>query len=211
MVKVKICGITNIATALAAAEYGADAIGFVFADSKRRISYDKAKEIIDALPKEVAKVGVFVEEAMETIQQIGAFCGLDFLQLHSKFAQKDLSWGMLPVIRAFNIECKEDAEKMEAYNSYAYLVDGKKGKYLGGNGSTFDWKLLDTLKSETRERLILAGGLNPENVGEAIAIVHPFWVDVSSGVEKDGVKDIEKIRKFIRNAKNVRSEINGKL
>ena len=211
MVKVKICGIKDIATALAAAEYGADAIGFVFAESRRRISYDKAKEIIKALPKEVAKVGVFVEETMESIQEVGTFCGLDFLQLHSKFAQKDLNYGKLPVIRAFNIECKKNAEEMEAYNSYAYLVDGKKGKYLGGNGSTFDWRLLDTLKSKTRERLILAGGLNPENVEEAVAIVHPFWVDVSSGVETNGVKDIKKIKEFIEKAKNVRSEYYGKL
>lgn len=211
MVKVKICGVKDIATALAATEYGADAVGFVFAESRRKISYDRAKEIIKALPKEVAKVGVFVEKDMENMQEIGAFCGLDFLQLHSKFAPKDLSGGKLPVIRAFNLETKEDAEEMETYNSYAYLVDGKKGIYLGGNGSTFDWSLLDTLKSKTRERLILAGGLKPENVEDAIAKVHPFWVDVSSGVEKYGVKDIKKIREFIIKAKNVRSEYNGKL
>jgi phosphoribosylanthranilate isomerase len=198
--KVKICGITDLTTALAAIDYGADAIGFVFAESKRKITVTKAKEIIPHLPKEVLKVGVFVNETKQQIEEIASTTGLTHVQLHgdetSAFS-KSLSF---PVIKAVSIEEAQNLREIENYPCEYVLLDGPKGKYRGGNGLSFDWNSISATDLKEK-KVILAGGLHEENVEEAIKLIQPYMVDVSSGVETDGKKDLDKIQTFINKAK----------
>ncbi|HEY5563275.1 MAG TPA: phosphoribosylanthranilate isomerase [Clostridiaceae bacterium] len=203
MVKVKICGIRDLATALAAVEAGADALGFVFARSKRKISYEEARELISKLPKGVAKVGVFVDKSIAFTQEIGKYCSLDYIQLHNKIDPLDLTYCRIPIIKAFSIRNEEDVIGMEKYKASFYLVDSYGGDYIGGNGKSFKWELLDSLKPAIKRKLILAGGLDLNNISQAIERVKPLWVDVSSSVETDGKKDVLKIKEFIKKAKNI--------
>ena len=200
MVKVKICGITDIETAHVAVRYGADALGFVFAHSKRRITPDAAKNIIGQLPAYVEKVGVFVNEAVETMEEIASYCGLTMIQLHGEEDAGTCRKLSYPTIKAVGITTKEDVQMALSYPSAYVLADSPKGKvYQGGNGQTFDWNLIEDLQEHSR--IILAGGLNADNVKEAIRLVRPAMVDVSSGVETNGVKDQQKIQLFLQNAK----------
>jgi phosphoribosylanthranilate isomerase len=198
--KVKICGITDEATGIAAIEYGADAIGLVFAESKRRVTPERAKEIVGNLPEYVLKIGVFVNETKEEIEKIAAYVGLTHIQLHgdepSSFS-KSLS---LPVIKALSLENSEGLEDVINYPCEFLLLDGPKGKYRGGNGTVFDWSSTNS-KELKGKKVILAGGLSEENVEEGIRLIDPFMVDVSSGVETEGRKDLKKIQAFIEKAK----------
>ncbi|WP_042457424.1 phosphoribosylanthranilate isomerase [Neobacillus dielmonensis] len=203
--KIKICGITDVETGVKAAEYGADAIGFVFAESKRKVAETTAKAIIDRLPQEVFKVGVFVNESGEEIERIAAFVGLTHIQLHGEETAEMCESLTLPVIKAINFQNNERLAELNTYPSEFLLLDGPKGKYRGGNGTSFDWKQVDTNVLKEK-KLILAGGLNPDNVESAIKMINPYMVDVSSGVETDGIKDLNKIKKFISQAKSSRQE-----
>lgn len=196
---VKICGIKDAETAYKAAAYGADFIGLVFAKSKRRITVEEGKKIIEKLPENILRVGVFVNEKFETLEDIARECKLDFLQLHGNEGPEFCKKLSIPVIKAFNINSKEDIEKLKAYDVAAYLVDSMGG----GSGKNFDWSLLEAVDETIRNKLILAGGLNSKNVAQAIRIVRPFAVDVSSSVETDGKKDIKKIEEFINVVKTI--------
>jgi phosphoribosylanthranilate isomerase len=198
--KVKICGITDIKTALAAVECGADAIGFVFAESKRKITEDMAKSIISQLPENILKVGVFVNESREEIERISSNVGLTHIQLHGDESEEFCALIKKPVIKAISISDKESLKKVKGFSCEYILVDGPKGKYRGGNGLTFDWTHLDA-KQINDKKIILAGGLTIENVEEAIRLIQPYMVDVSSGVETEGKKDVKKIRAFLEKAK----------
>ncbi|CEG27499.1 phosphoribosylanthranilate isomerase [Bacillus sp. B-jedd] len=198
--KVKICGILDAETALYAIEQGADALGFVFAQSKRRICPDTAKNIIELLPKHIQKVGVFVNEPKKNIEKIAHYSGLTHLQLHGDETPVFCRSFSYPVIKAFNIGSDEDLLKIKDYECESYLLDSPRTKSRGGTGMTFDWTILSSGKIESG-KIILAGGLDSENVGMAINLVNPYMVDVSSGVETDGIKDHDKIRKFIQIAK----------
>jgi phosphoribosylanthranilate isomerase len=200
--KVKICGIMDVESALVAVEAGADALGFVFANSKRLITPDQAKQIIDTLPKEVEKVGVFVNEERNVVETIAHNCGLTMIQLHGEETPEMCQDYTLPIIKAFGIEGKQDLINTQKYPIDFLLVDSPKGAFHGGNGVRFDWSLLSEWNSN--KKLILAGGLNPDNVREAIETVRPSMVDVSSGVESDGKKDHEKIKAFIQSAKGAK-------
>lgn len=200
---VKICGIKTLEVAIAAIENGADALGFVFAESKRKLSKEEAKKIIDKLPKDVIKIGVFVNASSGELKEIYDYCGLDYLQMHGDESPEFCESLKLPYIRAFGTKGELDSNFIEQYNSYGYLFDAPAGKYGGGNGTTFDWKVLHSLSPSIRKKLILAGGLNIDNVKKAVEEINPFMVDVSSGVETDGVKDIDKIKKFIAEVKGV--------
>jgi len=200
---VKICGIKTLEAAKIAVEYGADALGFVFAESKRKISKEEAKSIIESLPKEVIKIGVFVNASHSELKEIYDYCGLDYVQLHGDETPEFCEELEIPYIRAFGTKEELDSNYIESYNSYGYLFDAPAGKYVGGNGVAFDWSLLSNLSAKIRKKLILAGGLNCDNVKKAVEEIHPFMVDVSSGVETDGVKDINKIKKFIEEVKGV--------
>lgn len=202
--KVKICGITDKETALLTVKLGADAIGFVFAESKRRINKKATKEIIESLPTHVMKVGVFVNETKEKIEEIVSYTGITHVQLHGDETAEFGTSLKVPVIKAFSVKTEQDIESAKNFPCEYLLFDSPGGKYRGGNGTTFDWTLSDSFPSN--KRCILAGGLTAENVGKAIHISKPYMVDVSSGVETQGKKDIEKIRAFIHNAKTANLE-----
>jgi phosphoribosylanthranilate isomerase len=198
--KVKICGITDLTTALAAIDYGADAIGFVFAESKRRISVEKAKEIVAHLPKEVLKVGVFVNEEKEKIEEIASIVGLSYVQLHGDETPAFSESLSFPVIKAISVHDEQSLKRIEDYSCEYVLLDGPKGKYRGGNGLAFDWHCISANEIKNK-KVLLAGGLHEENVEEAIKQIKPYMVDVSSGVETEGKKDLDKIQSFINKAK----------
>lgn len=200
--KVKICGLRNEQDALFAAKNGADAIGFVFAESKREISPLAARKIISKLPKETKKVGVFVNPSKELIHEIVETTGIDYVQLHGNETPEFCHSIPYPVIKALSIQSKEDLQKIHEYSCDFVLLDGPKGKYHGGNGISFDWSMLSTFDFK-HKKVILAGGLNPENVKAAIANTSVFMVDVSSGVETDGEKDLIKIKDFLTAVKSV--------
>lgn len=198
--KVKICGIMDVETGLYAVKQGADALGFVFAESKRKITAELAKEIIKQLPEHILKVGVFVNEKPEVIMEIFHQTGLTHVQLHGDESPEDCEAFSIPVIKALSIGTVADLGKIDQYYCDYILLDSPKGKYRGGNGVKFDWNLLSEFK-EKDKKIILAGGLNPENIEEAINVAKPYMVDVSSGVETEGKKDLVKIQNFLAKAK----------
>ncbi|MCM3588073.1 phosphoribosylanthranilate isomerase [Mesobacillus maritimus] len=205
--KVKICGIQTIEAALHATKEGADAIGFVFAPSKRKITPEKAKHIIQTLPEDIWKVGVFVDETPETIAEIVEFTGLTHIQLHGE-EEPDLYWTHdRALIKSVSVRTIEDIQKIKNIQTVDYiLLDSPPGLYKGGTGKSFDWDLASGLG--VKDKIILAGGLNPQNVKKAIQAVQPIMVDVSSGVETNGEKDFEKISAFISEAKQTREDEN---
>lgn len=195
VVRVKICGIMDPAAALAAAEAGADAVGFVFAPSRRQVTVEQARRIVAALPPFVTKVGVFVDEAPQRVRQIAEAVRLDAVQLHGGEPPAYAEALGLPVIKAIRMRDREAVAAMRGYRVAAFLLDSFEPDLAGGTGRPFDWALAAGLQAPAP--LILAGGLTPDNVGEAIETVRPYAVDVSSGVETDGRKDPAKIRAFI--------------
>ncbi|HFK1681661.1 phosphoribosylanthranilate isomerase [Bacillus sp. SRB1LM] len=199
--KVKICGITDMETAKRACEYGADAIGFVFAESKRKITPKRAEEIIQELPANVLKIGVFVNESVEMIQKIADECGLTHVQLHGDEDNYQIRRLNIPSIKSLGVTSESDMKNAQGYETDYILFDSPKEKFYGGNGKTFSWELLGHMPKELRKKTILAGGLNALNIEEAIRTVRPYMVDVSSGVETEGKKDVEKIKQFIIKAK----------
>ncbi|HDR7775782.1 TPA: N-(5'phosphoribosyl)anthranilate isomerase [Bacillus tropicus] len=199
--KVKICGITDMETAKRACEYGADALGFVFAESKRKITPKRAEEIIQELPANVLKIGVFVNESVEMIQKIADECGLTHVQLHGDEDNYQIRRLNIPSIKSLGVTSESDMKNAQGYETDYILFDSPKEKFHGGNGKTFSWELLAHMPKELREKTILAGGLNTLNIEEAIRTVRPYMVDVSSGVETEGKKDVEKIKQFIIKAK----------
>ncbi|EOO26145.1 N-(5'-phosphoribosyl)anthranilate isomerase [Bacillus cereus BAG1X2-3] len=199
--KVKICGITDVETAKSACEYGADALGFVFAESKRKITPKRAKEIIQELPANVLKIGVFVNESVEVIQKIAEECGLTHVQLHGSEDNHQIRRLNIPSIKALGVTSESDMKNAQTYEADYILFDSPREKFHGGNGKTFSWELLGHMPKELRKKTILAGGLNALNIEEAIRTVRPYMVDVSSGVEIEGKKDVEKIKQFIIKAK----------
>lgn len=196
---VKICGIKTIEAANVAVQAGADFIGFVFAPSKRKITPEEAAKIVKTIPKSVQTVGVFVNESVENIKQIAELVDLDVIQLHGDEPPEMI--GELPyqTIKAFSID-QVDAQTINSYLTDYYLIDSPIGEHRGGTGKTFNWKRATDLGIDFN-KVILAGGLSPSNVQDAIRQVSPVGIDVSSGVETNGKKDHEKIKQFIRNAK----------
>ena len=196
MVRVKICGISDPATAVVAAEAGADAIGLIFAPSRRRVTAAQAREIAAALPPFVTKVGVFVDEERGRIEESIAACGLGAVQLHGAEPPEFCVGFRVPVVKAIRVKDASSLEQMTAYQVDAFLLDTFDASALGGTGRTFDWTL--AIQAARTHRTILSGGMTPVNVVEALTRVVPYGVDVSSGVETDGRKDHAKIRDFIR-------------
>lgn len=202
-VRVKICGITCLEDALAAVDAGADALGFMFyAPSARHVTSRAAAEIIRALPPLVAKVGVFVNPSDEEVAQTLAVCGLDALQFHGLETPEFCARFGLKVIKAFRIHDAASLRALPSYQVSARLLDSFVPGQLGGTGAAFNWNLAVEAK-KLGGPIILAGGLTPENVAEAVRCVRPFAVDVSSGVESaPGRKDAAKMRAFVRAAKS---------
>lgn len=200
MVQVKICGLMNKEAIQTAADAGTDFIGFVFAKSKREVTIEQAKQLASYVPAHVKKVGVFVNEERAVIEEIVQTVGLDYVQLHGDETPDFVNQLPYPVIKAFQVRSEKDLEQLESYNCDYYLLDSPAGKYRGGNGETFDWNLAKSFDFLDK-KVILAGGLTPENVAQAVQEVVPAGVDVSSGVETDGEKDLAKIKEFIIAAK----------
>jgi phosphoribosylanthranilate isomerase len=197
MIKIKICGITNIDDAQYASELGVDALGFNFyKKSPRYIEPDKAAEIISQLPPFVMPVAIFVNEREEKIRDIQFTTGIKVLQFHGDERPDFCDRFATRVIKAFQVKDKESIKHMAHYHVSALLLDSYKEGVRGGTGTTFDWHL--AVVAKTFGRIILAGGLTPENVTEAVKLVQPYGVDVAGGVEKGkGIKDHAKIKKFI--------------
>jgi phosphoribosylanthranilate isomerase len=192
--RVKICGITRREDAEAAVEAGAAALGFIFVPSSRRyISPADAGPIVRSLPPLVTTVGVFADAPRhDVLAAIGA-SGISCLQFHGHESPEDMSGYPLPAYKAFRVAGDFDPGTLAAYPGPAYLLDTLVEGMPGGTGKTFDWQI--ALRAKRFGRIILAGGLGPENIGEAVRTVRPYAVDVSSGVEESpGVKNGEKIR-----------------
>jgi phosphoribosylanthranilate isomerase len=204
MVKVKICGITNLEDALAAVDYGADALGFVFyKGSPRYISPSDAREIIMRLPPFITTVGVFVDEPTEEIERIMRHASLDIAQLHGH-EPPEACILTRRVIKAIRVKELSDLEPLKRYRVSAFLLDTYTPESLGGTGQIFNWDI--AVAAKQFGKVILAGGLNPENIEKAIRWVRPYAVDVSSGIEEDkGKKDLRRMRLFIERAKSLGS------
>ncbi len=201
MVRVKICGITNLKDALLAVDAGADAVGFVFAESPRRITPDEARKISLALPPFICRVGVFVDEEIKRVKEIASFCKLGILQFHGSESSDYCSSFEQKVIKSFRIRDFSDLEKLSEYKVGAFLLDAYEEGKLGGTGKVFNWEIAVKAKKYGTP-IILSGGLKPENVLEAIKFVQPYAVDASSGVEiRPGGKDSNKMREFIKKVK----------
>jgi phosphoribosylanthranilate isomerase len=197
MIKIKICGITNLEDAMAAAEDGADALGFIFyKKSPRYVEPSKAAEIIHQLPPFITPVAVFVNEREEKIRDIQFTTGIKVLQFHGDERPEFCDRFATRVIKAFQVKDKESIKHMAHYHVGAFLLDSYKDGERGGTGTTFDWHL--AVVAKTLGRVVLAGGLTPENVAEAVKLVQPYGVDVAGGVEREkGIKDHAKLKKFI--------------
>ncbi len=201
-VTVKICGITNLADGLAAAEAGADALGFVFFEqSPRKVSLADAAGIIRALPPFIIKVGLFVNAEEDQVFRAIAECGLNLLQFHGEETPEYcLQFGLMSM-KAFRVRDAASLAHLSAYQTEAWLLDAFSPDKRGGTGQQFNWELAIEAQKLGRP-VFLAGGLTPENVADAVAKVRPYGVDVSSGVEASpGRKSHEKVRAFIMNAK----------
>lgn len=216
---VKICGNTTLADALVAAEAGADAVGFVFAPSPRRVTADEVARITPGLPAQLEKIGVFVDASTEEIADAVRACGLTGVQLHSESGPEVTSWlraefgAGLKILRVvhFGPDSARQATELAADpNVDAVLVDSRTTTAVGGTGIAFDWaEASTTLFQNAKDRkLIAAGGLSPANVAEAIAALRPWGVDAVSGVEAaPGRKDPDKVREFVRQARSRRYRI----
>lgn len=201
MVWIKICGLTTLDAALACADAGADAVGFVFAGSKRRIAADAAKRIAGALPGELKKVGVFVDAPRREVVEIQRYLGLDLLQFHGTESPQYCSQFPVKVIKAFKIASPRDLQAADAYRGkiWACLLDSYLPGKAGGTGKPWDWALFkaDQYADFSGFRVIAAGGLTPQNVVTALQALKPDGVDTSSGVETGGQKDLFLIKQFI--------------
>lgn len=202
MVKVKICGITNLEDAMAAVDYGADALGFVFyRESPRHITPSEAAAIIKYLPPFIESVGVFVDETAETIEQTITSCCIDIIQMHGNEPPEKCK-SSRRVIKAIRIKNLESLAPLAGYRGTvsAFLLDAYASDALGGTGRVFNWDI--AVEAKQFGSVILAGGLTPENVTDAVRHVRPYAVDVSSGVEQaKGKKNLAKMRLFIERAK----------
>lgn len=200
--RVKICGITQLEDALAAVDYGADAVGFVlYAQSQRFIELHRVQEIISMLPPYITTVGLFVDAEASEIQRAVDFCGIDLIQFQGNESPDICRCFSQRAIKAIHVKDQESLSILPQFQVRAYLLDTYREGEYGGTGIRFDWDL--AIKAKPFGRIILAGGLTPENVQEAVEKVKPYGVDVSSGVESGikGKKDHEKIKKFIEAAK----------
>jgi phosphoribosylanthranilate isomerase len=203
MLRIKICGITNLEDALAAIEYGADALGFVFhPKSPRVVTPEIAKTIVSALPPFITIVGVFVDEDKSKIEKIVMDVGIDIVQLHGTETPETCQM-CRKVIKAIRVKDLTDLESLRKYKVSAFLLDTYSPYTIGGTGQIFNWDI--AVEAKKIGRIILAGGLTPENVEEAIKWVQPYGVDIATGVEanKKGKKDHEKLKSFIERARKV--------
>lgn len=202
----KICGITSVDVGQAAKEYGADLLGFVFADSRRRVSVPVAKQIAREV-QGIGKVGVFVNAPLAEVQEIAQACKLDFVQLHGNESPEYCKLVGVPVIKGVRVGPNFDVSQLQAYEVEWILLDSFVPGQQGGTGKTFDWQQAKLLRQQIKTPVFVAGGLTAENIGEAVRILAPEGIDVSGGVETNGIKDINKIREFLQAARKIKGGV----
>lgn len=203
--KVKICGVTRVVDAVAAAEAGASAIGFIFVrSSKRYLDPASVKTIIGVLPRSLTTVGVFVDAPRDEIVKAVEISGVSAIQLHGSEKPQDLEGYPIPAFKAFRVGASFDVSVLSKFGGPAYLLDRESPATRAQEGKTFNWKV--AVRAKKYGRIILAGGLTPGNVREAITRVSPYGLDVSSGLEiEPGVKDHRKINAFFSAIKAARA------
>lgn len=200
MVRTKICGLRRFEDVDYINELKVDYAGFVFAQSPRRIDLDLAKKLAARINGGIRKVGVFVNEKRDVVNRICSELGLDVIQFHGDEHPDDFLGYDVEVWKAVRVKDKASLTVVHEYSVDGILMDASAvGKY-GGTGQSFDWNVLNGVRLNVK--LILAGGLNPDNVYLAIKKVKPYAVDVSSGVETDGYKDFEKMKRFVERVRN---------
>jgi phosphoribosylanthranilate isomerase len=210
MIRVKICGITNLADAKAATDAGANSLGFNFYEkSLRRVSTADAAQIRSKLPKEIEAVGVFVNAKPADINSLRAFVRFDTAQLHGDETPNIVSRvaSSLPVIKAFRVDANFLLSTFDQFSDvFAFLLDAARAGQYGGTGQTTDWDF--ARRAAVSHRIILSGGLKVENVAEAICLVRPYAVDVASGVEsKPGKKDHGRLKEFIDEVRRAEQQL----
>ncbi len=207
--RVKICGITRLRDALVAVDCGADAIGFVFAPgSPRFIPPERAREIVKMIPPYVSTVGVFVDAGEEEVSRIVERSGVGGAQFHGSEVAAFLRRFPFPVVKAFRVNAEFDPAILQRYPGPAFLLDACQDGSTRGFGQTLDWSVAVT--AAKYGKIILAGGLTAENVGQAIEAVRPYAVDVSSGVESSvGIKNERKIASFFKAVRSVEESEKG--
>jgi len=214
MTKIKICGLSAIGHALMAKKAGADFIGLVFAPSRRQIKPERARELVQAvrrLGRKPAVAGVFVNQPAEEVNRIADYCQLDWVQLSGHESWAYCQEIKKPIIKVIHVSPSTTVEevlsnietgyRMLAKKEFVCLLDAEVGGAYGGTGQTFDWELARMVSAKFP--VMVAGGLNPTNVGQLLKAIRPWGVDVSSGVETDGQKDPAKIRAFIEAVRTV--------
>ena len=204
MIPTKICGITNLDDANVAVENGASAIGFIFYEkSPRTISINNAKSISKHLPKTIARVGVFVNHEKDLIRLAISEVPLDMIQLHGDETPDFCNQFDVPILKALRIKNEASLSVMDQYDVAVFLLDTFSNDQYGGTGETFDWSVLNR---KFKTPIILSGGLNPENILDAIDAVNPSAVDVNSGVESSpGKKDFNKLKLLFKNLNKTQS------
>jgi phosphoribosylanthranilate isomerase len=205
-VRIKICGMTRLEDAKTAANLGVDALGFIFTKkSQRYIAPADAREIIMQLPPFISRVGVFVDESIQNIIDIVRETGVDTVQLHGSESPDFCKALPIPVIKSVAVKPGADLSLLDAYKVSGFLLDTWSEGNSGGTGKTFDWTIAKKAVIKY-DSIILAGGLGPSNVEEALRVVHPYGVDINSGVEiMPGVKNPHKMRDIVRIVRNWKS------
>ena len=200
--KVKICGLTSLEQALSCAELGADWIGLnCWPGSSRYVPPGEVREIVRELPKSLTTVGIFVNESPESLKKLMTETRLDLAQLHGDESVEVTAKLGIPFLKAFRVSPQFKLEQIQKFGREHFLLDAFSKNHYGGSGQKLDWELASVASG--LGKLILAGGLTPENVAEAVKIVQPWGVDVCSGVESEpGIKDLWRVEKFIRNLRN---------
>ncbi len=201
MTKVKICGLKCENDIDYVNELMPDYVGFVFAKSKRQVDKFKAKQLIEKLDKKIKKVGVFLNRPLSELNEIAEFCELDIVQLHGDEPAEYCNQVNHNVWKAFRIKTAEDMKHIHQYDIKGCLLDTYVKDAYGGTGEVFNWDVASHISKENF--VILAGGLKEDNIEKAIQTVRPQVVDVSSGVETDGYKDFEKMKRFIERVRKL--------